>query len=187
MKHFLNQVEYEAETERISLDFVLMDIHHLLKDDAYRWFFPKRNQFYSWADFKTAIQEQFLDDDHDELIKQNLEDCKQGNNEHFSKFLSRFELLADELQVPLNDSEKLRKLKKNVNLHFAEKVHMMDFNNCNGFIAACRKVQNFINVRDSQIHNSNQIRNDFHVDNYFSPRGNNLQRLLLLLLLLLLK
>jgi hypothetical protein len=58
LKHFLNQVEYEAETERISLDFVLMDIHHLLKDDAYRWFFPKRNQFYSWADFKTAIQEQ---------------------------------------------------------------------------------------------------------------------------------
>jgi hypothetical protein len=41
----LNQVEYEAETERISLDFVLMDIHHSLKDDAYRWFFPKRNQF----------------------------------------------------------------------------------------------------------------------------------------------
>ncbi len=67
--------------------------------------------------------------------------------------MSRFELLPDELQVPLIDSEKLRKL-KNVNLYFAERVHMMDFNNCNGFIAACRKVQNFINVRDSPIHNS---------------------------------
>ncbi len=44
---------------------------------------------------------------------------------------------------------------------------MMDFNNGNGFIAACRKVQNFINVRDSPIQNSNQSRNDFRDDNNF--------------------
>jgi hypothetical protein len=52
----------------------------------------------------------------EEILRMRLLSCEQGEDEGFSNFLARFELLADELEKPLEDMGKMRFVKNNLKL-----------------------------------------------------------------------
>jgi hypothetical protein len=131
-----------------------------LKSRALDWYFPKRNLFHSWADFSRAIQEEFLEHNHEEILRMRLLSCKQGEDEDFSNFLARFELLADELEIPLEDVEKLRFVKNNLNLTYQEKLLMSNFESSSHLVKSCRRIQNFLKNKLFDRNNFNNIQND---------------------------
>jgi hypothetical protein len=79
-------------------------------------------------------------------------------------------VLADDLQIPLTDTQKLRKLRRNLNFYFADKINLNDFMSSSQLIAACRRVQFFINSRESPPVNSPRNQNNARANNSQSPQ-----------------
>lgn len=141
LKQFLNRVQFLAGREEMQLQEVLKDIHFLLSGPAETWYFQRGARIVNWNQFCEEIVARFLDPNHDQNTKRLLLECKQSDNEEFSKFLERFERIELDLERPLEDQEKLVILKANLNFTYADKLITRDFNNLNNFMAVCRNLQ----------------------------------------------
>jgi hypothetical protein len=141
LRRFLNKVKFLASAEGITLDNVLRDIHHLLKGNAYNWYYPRRHNFSSWLIFEQAIAAEFIRPDYDEFIIEKIKSFKQ-QNEDFSSFYSQIEMLFVDLEEPFPDMTKLRIVKRNLSAFYRDKILLLDITTTQQLYDICKKIQN---------------------------------------------
>lgn len=124
-RNFINKVEFMADSENIPLNYVVRDIHYLLKTQAHNWYLVNRSGFPDWSTFKQRFLQEYLNRDSDAESMDRIRAFRQGE-EGFTEFYAKLELKFRDLEIQPEEPEKIRIIKRGLNKSYRDKLSIIE-------------------------------------------------------------
>ncbi|KAJ3646252.1 hypothetical protein Zmor_023901 [Zophobas morio] len=139
---FLKRVEEGRSVNGIDEERMRRGFAQLLEPPALTWYREcVRDSVSSWRELKERLKQEFLPDDYEEGVLENLRECKQGSSERVSFFVARFEEISGWLSEPLTEERKLKMLRKNILPSYREKLWNTEITSRDHLIRLCKKIE----------------------------------------------
>lgn len=141
LSDFLIKVDIFAQGEGIEDEQLLIHIHKLfpLNSKAYKWYWSNIRGFRNYKDFIRQIRLEFLPSNYDFLLKDEINNRIQGNEETFSEFITDLKTMFQRANPPLGEDFKLFVIQKNMNPEYLTQTTTHNFNNVEQLIGICKR------------------------------------------------
>lgn len=140
LNEFLTRVNIYARGENVTEDQLLANIHLLLKGKAEHWFWGNINEFRTWTEFVAAIKREFLPQNYDFFLREEIQNRIQNPNESFSAFITDMKILFQRADPPLDENFKLYIVRRNMLPDYGAFLATMNIITLNDLITVCRKL-----------------------------------------------
>lgn len=104
---FLTQLELFQRSENVSDTDMLYSIMHLLSGRAKLWYLSVFERFRNWEQVVSAMKREFLPQNYDYILLNDINNRVQKRNESFGEFITHMQALFKCLAIPLEESHKL--------------------------------------------------------------------------------
>lgn len=138
LNEFLTRINIYARAEKVPESQMLANIHLLLKDKAEHWYWGNINEFYSWRTFVEAIKKEFLPQNYDFFVREEIQNRIQGQNESFSSFITDMKILFQRVDPPLDERYKLYIVRRNMLTDYGAFLTINKIRTLNDLVDICR-------------------------------------------------
>lgn len=137
---FLSQVNLYQRSEGVSDQNMFRSIVHLLAGRAKRWYLSVYENFENWSDVIIGFKEEFLPDNYDYVLLNDITNRAQKPNESFGEFITNMMALFKCLSNPLDEAHKLFIVRKNLLPKYAMSIAPLKLINLQELSEACRRI-----------------------------------------------
>lgn len=125
------------------------NLNILLAGKAKEWYwrYHKEVQYIEWQQFCSALMHQFKDLKSDSDIREDLTKCKQRPNESFESFFDRLISIADQLTIPLSESDLIERVTRNLDDDVRHELLFVPIHSITQLRKLCQKRENFFNEK----------------------------------------
>lgn len=112
------------------------------------WYRSIRDKISTWNELVRELQTVFLPLEYNETLLDEIKSRKQGRTENICIYVATMQNLFNRLAMPLNDSEQLKIIRRNILPIYIERLALTDINNLNDLIKYCRKIDEATQIKN---------------------------------------
>ncbi|EFA13506.2 hypothetical protein TcasGA2_TC002101 [Tribolium castaneum] len=138
---FLENVEELSIARRVSPQELFLSGIDLFKGRALIWFRSVRGQYNDWHSLITALKEEFLPLDYDDLLWQEIKTRLQHKDEPIAIYIATMQTLFKRLSEEPREKTKLYYLRKLIRPEFITALALHDISSVKELQELCKKVE----------------------------------------------
>lgn len=138
---FLERVHELCDSRRVSEEDLFVSASDLFTGTALLWFRNIKHEVTSWAGVVACLKRDFLPVDYEDDLLREIRERTQGVNENVLCYIISMEALFNRLPTRPSSDEVIRRIKKNLNPYFSEKLVMENIRTLSDLKEKCRRVQ----------------------------------------------
>lgn len=123
---FLERVGELRVARNVSEVQLLREAFDLFKEKALVWFRANRDDFSSWKELETALREEYLPPDYDEVLLKEIERRTQGHNESLGIYVAVMKNMFSRLNEKLSEVRQLKIMRRNLTPFFQTHLGLTD-------------------------------------------------------------
>lgn len=139
---FLTQVSIFQRSEHVSNVDLFESIIHLLNGRARLWYLATRDQYENWNDFVVALKAEFLPENYDFILMNDISNRVQKQNESFAEFITQMLSAFKCLSIELSEDYKLFIVKRNLLPKYSEAIAPFQIQTLAQLSQMCRSIDN---------------------------------------------
>lgn len=141
LEAFLDDVEEAAQTHDVEDEELLRGIGTLLTGAAKLWYRSKKTKITSWKMFKNKLRDAFRPEGDDDEVLDKINGVRQKSDETFAVYEARIEVLFRRLHRPLSSQERLRKVKKGLDLYYRRNIKLNEIDSLRELRKECERLE----------------------------------------------
>lgn len=111
---FLEHVEELKCARNVSREQLFREAFDLFKDRALVWFRANRDSFNSWSDIESALREEYLPPDYDDVLIREIERRTQGSSESLGVYVAVMKNMFARLSEKLIEVKQIKIIRRNL-------------------------------------------------------------------------
>lgn len=140
LNEFLTRIGTYAKGENVTEDQLFANIHQLLKGKAEHWYWGNINEIGTWREFVVAIRGEFLPQNYDFFLREEIQNRIQHQHESFSSFITDMKVLFQRVDPPLDENYKLYIVRRNMLSDYSVFLATMNIRTLNDLIGVCKNL-----------------------------------------------
>lgn len=139
---FLTQASIFQRSEHVSNVDLFESIIHLLNGRARLWYLATRDQYENWNDCVVALKAEFLPENYDFILMNDISNRVQKQNESFAEFITQMLSAFKCLSIELSEDYKLFIVKRNLLPKYSEAIAPFQIQTLSQLSQICRSIDN---------------------------------------------
>ncbi|KAJ3661614.1 hypothetical protein Zmor_006002 [Zophobas morio] len=145
---FLERVEELAKARHASKIDLYASAIALFEDKALLWFRSVRSRISDWDALITALKQEFLPPDYDDILWDEIKARVQGKSETITIFVAVMETLFSRLTRPPVETTKVKVIRKNLLPHYLMHLSLVDVKTVQELLVQCKKIEEMNAMRN---------------------------------------
>lgn len=146
---FLSQLSVFQRSEGVSKAELFDSIIHLLSGRARLWYLATREQYASWEELISALKTEFLPENYDFILLNDISNRNQKQNESFAEFITQMLSAFKCLSIELSEQYKLFIVKRNLLSKYSEAIAPFRIQTIAQLAQICRSIDDANTIKKS--------------------------------------